>query len=67
MPTGAEDVWSWGQTGNDRSTLKTALLTDSVEKVLLAGERKFLGPLMRFARCDVRDHIDSRKNDCGPS
>jgi len=27
MPTGAENVRSWGQTGIDRPTLKTALLT----------------------------------------
>jgi len=27
MPTGADDVRSWGQTGSDRPTLKTALLT----------------------------------------
>jgi hypothetical protein len=36
---------------------------DSVEKVFLADERKFLGPLMRFVRGDVRDHIVSPKID----
>jgi hypothetical protein len=29
--------------------------------------RNFLGPLMRFARFGVRDHIVSLKNDHGPS
>jgi hypothetical protein len=31
------------------------LLADFVEKVFWEGERKFLEPLMRFARGDVRD------------
>ena len=31
------------------------------------GERNFLGPLMRFARRDVRDHIAYQKNDHGAS
>jgi len=30
-------------------------------------ERNFLGPLMRFAHGDVRDHIVSPKNDHRPS
>jgi hypothetical protein len=30
------------------------------------GERKFLEPLMRFTRGDVRDHIVSSKIDHGP-
>ena len=30
-------------------------------------ERNFPGPLMRFARRDVRDHIASQKNDHGAS
>jgi hypothetical protein len=30
-------------------------------------ERKFLEPLMRFARGDMRDHIVSHKNDHGAS
>jgi hypothetical protein len=29
-------------------------------------ERKFLEPLVRFARGDVRDHIGCSKNDHGP-
>ena len=33
-----------------------------VEKVFLGRQRKFLEPLMRFARGDVRDHIVSSKN-----
>src|SRR3982074_590769 len=43
------------------------LLADSVEKSFLGDEQKFLGPLMRFARGDVRDHVVSHKNDHGPS
>ena len=43
------------------------LLADSVEKVFLGDERNFLGPLMRFVRGDVRDHIVSHKSDHGPS
>jgi len=34
-------------------------LAASVEKVLLADEQNFLGPLMRFARGDVRDRTTS--------
>jgi hypothetical protein len=32
-----------------------------LKKSFLGDERNFLGPLMRFARGDVRDHIDSHK------
>ena len=39
---------------------------DIVAKVFLGGERKFLEPLMRFTRGDVRDHIVSSKIDQGP-
>jgi hypothetical protein len=37
-----------------------------LKKSFWEGERKFLEPLMRFARGDVRDHIDSSKIDHGP-
>ena len=37
-----------------------------VAKVFLGCERKFLEPLMRFTRGDVRDHIGSSKIDHGP-
>jgi hypothetical protein len=40
---------------------------DSVEKVFWGDERNFLGPLMPFARGDVRDHIVSHKTDQGAS
>jgi hypothetical protein len=33
MPTGAENVRSWGQTGSGPPMFKTALLTDAVEKI----------------------------------
>jgi hypothetical protein len=38
-----------------------------LKKSFLGDERNFLGPLMRFVRGDVRDHIVSHKNDHGPS
>jgi hypothetical protein len=37
-----------------------------LKKSFWEGERKFLEPLMRFARGDVRDHIVSSKIDHGP-
>jgi len=39
------------------------LVADTVEKSFLADERKFSGPLMRFARGDVRDHNAFYKDD----
>ena len=38
-----------------------------LKKSFWGDERNFLGPLMRFARGDVRDHIVSHKNDYGAS
>ena len=38
-----------------------------LKKSFLGDERNFLGPLMRFARGDVRDHIVSHKIDHEPS
>jgi hypothetical protein len=37
-----------------------------LQKSFWGGERKFLEPLMRFARADVRDHIVSSEIDHGP-
>ena len=37
-----------------------------LQKSIWGGERKFLEPLMRFTRGDVRDHIVSSKIDHGP-
>jgi hypothetical protein len=37
-----------------------------LQKSFWGVERKFLGPLMRFTRGDVRDHIVSRQIDHGP-
>jgi hypothetical protein len=34
-----------------------------LQKSFWGDERKFLGPLVRFVRGDVRDHIDSPKID----
>ena len=38
-----------------------------LQKSFWGSERKFLGPLMRFPRGDVRDRIVSFKIDHGPS
>jgi len=38
-----------------------------LQKSFWTDQRKFLGPLMRFARRDVRDHIVLTKIDHGPS
>jgi hypothetical protein len=37
-----------------------------LQKYFWGGERKFLEPLMRFPRGEVRDHIVSSKIDHGP-
>jgi hypothetical protein len=37
-----------------------------LQKSFWGGERKFLEPLMRFTRGNVRDHIVSSKIDRGP-
>ena len=38
-----------------------------LKKSFLGDERKFLGPLMRFSRGNVRDHIVSPKINHGPA
>jgi hypothetical protein len=38
-----------------------------LKKSFSPDQRNFLGPLMRFVRGGVRDHIVSHKNDHGPS
>ena len=38
-----------------------------LKKSFLGDGQNFLGPLMRLASGDVRDHIVSHKNDHGPS
>ena len=48
---------------NGRSVLPSIVL----QKSFGGDERNFLGPLMRFARRDVRDLIASQKNDHGAS
>jgi len=52
---------------------KLGLVTESsglpsilLQKFFWGGERKFLEPLIRFTRGDVRDHIVSSKIDHGP-
>src|SRR5712671_6799939 len=38
-----------------------------LKKSFLTNDRKFLGPLMRLVRCDVRDHIVTPKIEHGSS
>jgi hypothetical protein len=38
-----------------------------LKKSFWGDERKFSGPLMRFARADLRGHIVSHKSDHRPS
>jgi hypothetical protein len=38
-----------------------------LQKSFWGADRNFSGPLMRFARGDMRDHIVSHKNDHGAS
>jgi hypothetical protein len=45
--------------------MQCPLLADIVAKSFWGDERKFLEPLMRFTRGDVRDHIASSKIDHG--
>src|ERR1700676_4170650 len=47
------------------ATVRSAVPLIVLQKSFLADERNFLGPLMRFVRGDVRDHIVSHKNDHG--
>ena len=55
-------ISSQGNRGNSRDRHARGLLVaDCVKKSFLGDERNFLGPLMRFARGDVRDHIVSHK------
>jgi hypothetical protein len=42
-------------------------MADVLKKSFWGDERKFLEPLMRFARGDMRDHMVSHKNDHGAS
>ena len=47
--------------------MRSALTRILLQKSFGADERDFLGPLTRFVRRDVRDHIAYQKNDHGAS
>jgi hypothetical protein len=64
---GPYDFRSTFNTGPGRNSRASPFGADSLEKVFFADEPKFLGPLMRFVRGDVRDQIASPKIDYGPS
>jgi hypothetical protein len=49
-----------------RTSLEVRFVPIFLQKSFRGGERKFLEPLMRLARGDVRDHIASSKIDHGP-
>jgi hypothetical protein len=52
---------------NQEENALTSALRDTVEKVFFGWWTKFLAPLVRFARGDVRGHIVSQKKDHQPS
>ena len=54
-------------TGNNRADLTMSVPRGILlQKSFWGGERKFLEPLMRFTRGDVRDHIVLSEIDHGP-
>jgi hypothetical protein len=57
----------WSRGFNRILSLKVPFWRIVLKKSFLADGRIFLGPLMRFARGDVRDHIVSHKNNHGSS
>jgi hypothetical protein len=50
-----------------RTSLVVRFVPILLQKSFWSEEQKFLEPLMRFTRGDVRDHIVSSKIDHGPS
>jgi hypothetical protein len=52
---------------SSRTSGHVRLVPIVLKKSFLTNERKFLGPLMRFVRGDVRDHIVTPKIDHGSS
>jgi hypothetical protein len=57
-----------GQTRKSSDAIATSALPPIVLKKSFWGDdQNFSGPLMRFARGDMGDHIVSHKNDHGPS
>src|SRR6266481_929894 len=50
-----------------RTSLEVRFMPILLQKSFWGEEQKFLEPLMRFTRGDVRDHIVSYKIDHGPS
>jgi hypothetical protein len=53
--------------GHDATIPVCRLSADMLQKSFWGAGQIFPGPLMRFARGDMRDHIASHKNDYGPS
>jgi hypothetical protein len=67
FPANLRDVRNWHHLGDVAISADGRFAPIMLKKSFLADERKFLGLLMRFVRGNVRDHIDSTKNDHGPS
>ncbi len=61
------DVCSWYFSDMPRQPDDVRSRGDSVAKVFWGDDQNFSGPLMPFARGDMRDHIVSHKNDHGAS
>jgi len=53
----------WVRLGLRLSGRMSVLLPIVLKKSFFADGRKFSGPLVRLSRCEVRDHINYRKND----
>jgi hypothetical protein len=63
----APRVWTLGDFDIVSSTSYVRKVPIVLKKSFSGDERNFLGPLMRFAHGDVRDHIVSPKNGHRPS
>jgi hypothetical protein len=74
LPLGRCEIYRRRRISGSMRIADLELASREVRKVLIVlkksfwgDERKFLEPLMRFARGDMRDHIVSYKNDHGAS
>jgi hypothetical protein len=58
--------WPIREADSSRTLLEVRFVPILLQKSFWGGERKFLEPLMRFMRGNVRDHIVSSKIDHEP-
>jgi hypothetical protein len=67
-PRNSTRLWHWTSSSTDTVQQHHVRLWQILLKKSFEGDqRNFLGPLMRFARRDVRDHIAFQKNNHGAS